>query len=103
MIGENDELIYIQDEEGKEVPFKILKDFDSEDGSRHFIFYTSIEDDAEEVFVAELLEKENGEGELIDVEEGPDREFVEEVFEEFLNELDAMELEEEDEEADATA
>lgn len=101
MIGENDELIYIQDEEGKEVPFKILKDFDSEDGTRHFIFYTSIEDDAEEVFVAELLEKENGEGELIDVEEGPDREFCEEMFEAFLDELDAMELEDEDVDSEA--
>lgn len=98
MIGENDELIYIQDENGKEVPYKILKDFDSEDGSKHFIFYSSIEDDADEVFVAELLEKENGEGELIDVEEGPDREFCEEVFEEFLNELDALELDEEEDE-----
>ncbi|MCR5741545.1 MAG: hypothetical protein K6G38_03705 [Gammaproteobacteria bacterium] len=96
MIKESDELIYIQDENGKEVPFKILKEFMSEDESKHFVFYISVEDDAEEVYVGELKEQADGSGEIIDVE-GEDREYCEEVFNEFLNELDAMELEEEDE------
>lgn len=98
MINENDDLIYIQDEEGKETPYKILKDFYNEDNSKHFLFYMSIEDDAEEVMVGLLNGEIDGEGEILEVESEEDMKFCEEVFEEFLNELDADALEEEDEE-----
>ena len=98
MITEKDELIYITEEDGKEVPFKVLKDFENEESHKHYIFYISVEDDAEEVFVAELIEKENGEGELIDVTNEKELAFCEDVFEEFLNELDAQELDDEEDE-----
>ena len=100
MIKDQDELIYIQDENGKEVPFKILKEFDNEEGDRHFIFYIGLEEDAEEVFVGECVKNAQGEDELVEIDSDEDMKFIEEVFDEFLNELDAEDLDEEDEEED---
>ena len=100
MIKDQDELIYITDENGKEIPFRVLKDFTNEETKKHYIFYISAEDDADEVFVAELVSDNNGEGELVDVTDEKEMEFCNEVFEEFLNELDAEALEDEELEDD---
>lgn len=96
MINEDDSLIYITNEKGKEEPYKILKEFENPENHKHFIFYQSIEDNTEQVFVAVIIPKENGEGEITDVDDEKDMAYCQEIFDEYLNELDAEEVSDKD-------
>lgn len=95
MIKEDDSLIYIVNEKGKEEPYRILKEFENPINHKHFIFYISIEDDAEDVFVGEIVpssnDGKNEAGDIKEVESDEDMKYCEEIFEEFQNEMDAIE------------
>lgn len=104
MIDSENSIFYIT-RDGKEEVFKLLKEFTNEATKRHFVFYKELSDDATDIFVGEVSKIGANEGEIFEVDEN-DKEnwdFIKEMFEELVSELEAMDLsdygdEEEDEE-----
>lgn len=102
MINSEKEIFYITNPEGKEEAYRILKEFTNEENGKRFVFYTGLEEDSEEVFAAEVIPSDSENGELFDITDEDDMKYVEDVFDEFLLELEEEEdaLEDEEEEED---
>lgn len=101
MINKDEELSFITDEEGKDIPIQVLKEFDSEDGEKRFVIYTDLSDlplEEKEFLVARIITNDDGSLELADVESEEDMEYCEEVFDSLIDELLSEDLSNEEEE-----
>lgn len=83
---------FITDENGKETPIQVIKEFTRESDQKTFIIFTNIEDanegEEQEFFAAELVKIEGSEDyDIKDLESPEDEEYCQNVFEEIQDQL----------------
>ena len=94
------ELLYVTDENGKEIECEIVLTFENEDNHKCYVVYQIVGDDSGEVYAASYDPDDEGEGRLYPIESDEEWEFVEQVLEEFDSEEDDCDCDHDHEEED---
>ncbi|EDO1217159.1 DUF1292 domain-containing protein [Listeria monocytogenes] len=89
---EEENIIWITNEEGKEEAYEILFDFDSEDFDKSYVFYFPAgkgEDEEIEILASSYIQDEEGkQGQLKPVETDEEWDMIEEILATFLADED---------------
>lgn len=75
-------IMYVQDEEGKEVEMEILFTFDNEELKKQYVLFKNNNDESDEIFASCY----DDEGNLFPIESDSEWEMVEEVLGAFIEE-----------------
>ncbi len=91
------EYFVVTDEEGKEINCEIIMTFNSDEFAKSYVVYQIVGDESGEYFAASYNPDDGDEGKLGQIESEAEWDFVEEVLESYLDDLE----DETDEDADA--
>ncbi|MFH0993493.1 MAG: DUF1292 domain-containing protein [bacterium] len=95
------EYFVVTDEEGKEINCEIIMTFNSDEFAKSYVVYQVVGDETGEYFAASYNPDDGDEGKLGQIESEAEWDFVEEVLESYLDDLeDEAEEADVDEEAD---
>ncbi|MBP5342829.1 DUF1292 domain-containing protein [bacterium] len=92
MINKNEDISFITDENGKEIPIQVLEEFTREENGKRFVIYSDIADSKDEeterqFLVAEIITLDDGSMELAEVDDESDMAYCQKVFDSIVEEM----------------
>ncbi len=88
MEKELDATFIVTDELGKEITCQIVMTFDSDEFNKSYVVYQIVGDESGEYFAASFNPEDGDEGQLYQIESDEEWDFVEEVIESYLEDME---------------
>ena len=97
MINNSEDLSFITDENGKEIPIQVLEEFEREENGKRFVIYSDIADNKEseierQFYVAEIITLDDGSMELSEIEDEDDMAYCQTKFDSIVEEIMSLSL-----------
>ena len=100
-MDKREDLSYITDENGNDVAIDVISEFERSENGKKFVIYTDYsedEDEQKEYYVAEIVLRDDGEEELVEIEDEDDLNYCQNVFDELVEKMMGDSLSDSDEE-----